>query len=450
MKVLVLERGQFFTHEERLKHQNNKPFGLRYTDEIEKQGQTYLTNNHNKPWNFVTAFGGSSNCWTGCTPRFMPNDFKLKTMYNQGRDWPITYTDLEPFYCEAEAIMSISGPSETPYPMSKPYPLPPHQLSTIDKLIQKKYGSLYISQPSARASRKVGERNACCGSAVCNLCPVNSKLTIANTLKNIYHDPRVKISYQSQVVGLDCMNDYAKNIQFVKDNKTVSVEADLIALGANPIFNSHILLNSGDANGFTGRGICEQIGYYANFYLDGLENLGGGSIISANGFMLYDGEHRKDYAACIIENINDPFIRNEFGRWRQIAKFKFVFEDLPQDENRVLLSDNELLPTIEYATHAPYADRAYKALKKNINLLFDFLPIEKILLDEFPQLSEAHILSATRMGDSPKNSVVDKNLIHHQYRNVFVLGGGAFPTIAASNPTLTIAALSLMAADNTF
>jgi choline dehydrogenase-like flavoprotein len=37
--------------------------------------------------------------------------------------------------------------------------------------------------------------------------------------------------------------------------------------------------------------------------------------------------------------------------------------------------------------------------------------------------------------------------VHHRWRNLFVLGGGSFPTISPANPTLTLSALSLRAAD---
>ena len=173
-------------------------------------------------------------------------------------------------------------------------------------------------------------------------------------------------------------------------------------------------------------------------------------MISANGYMLYDGQHRKDYAGCFIEHFNDPIIRNEFGKWRQIAKFKFVFEDLPNDNNRVTLSDDPLVPNVEYRGHDKYIDRGMEKLKENINRIFSFLPIEKIEMDGYFQKSEFHICSATRMGDSEKNSVVDKNLVHHQYRNLFVLGSGVFPAMTPANPTLTLSALSLIAADNSF
>jgi choline dehydrogenase-like flavoprotein len=39
--------------------------------------------------------------------------------------------------------------------------------------------------------------------------------------------------------------------------------------------------------------------------------------------------------------------------------------------------------------------------------------------------------------------VVDKHLIHHQYRNLFVLGKRQFYHLYPANPTLTLSALSL-------
>jgi choline dehydrogenase-like flavoprotein len=50
------------------------------------------------------------------------------------------------------------------------------------------------------------------------------------------------------------------------------------------------------------------------------------------------------------------------------------------------------------------------------------------------------------MSLSADDGVVDKSLVHHKYRNVLVLGSGSFPTITPANPTLTLSALSLMAA----
>ncbi|MDZ4711236.1 MAG: GMC family oxidoreductase [bacterium] len=58
------------------------------------------------------------------------------------------------------------------------------------------------------------------------------------------------------------------------------------------------------------------------------------------------------------------------------------------------------------------------------------------------------MVGTTRMGNDPKTSVVDKNLKCHDHKNLFILGSSVFPTVAASNPTLTIAALALRAVED--
>ena len=55
-------------------------------------------------------------------------------------------------------------------------------------------------------------------------------------------------------------------------------------------------------------------------------------------------------------------------------------------------------------------------------------------------------MGTARMGNDPKSSVVDRDLLSHDHRNLFILGSAVFPTGATANPTLTIAALSLRAA----
>ena len=75
-----------------------------------------FTNRSEKPWLHSPIFGGGSNCWWGCTPRLLPNDFRLRSAYGVGADWPVQYDELEGFYQEAEEIMAVSGPREAPFP----------------------------------------------------------------------------------------------------------------------------------------------------------------------------------------------------------------------------------------------------------------------------------------------------------------------------------------------
>ncbi|MTI20870.1 GMC family oxidoreductase, partial [Fulvivirga sp. RKSG066] len=292
-KILVLERGEFFPHAKRLAEKKGE-----IDLAIKKAGKTYNTDS-DKIWVFDPNFGGSSNCWTGCVPRFMPNDFRMNSKYGVGADWPISYDDLSEYYNQVEEVMKIGGPINTPFPRNKKYPLPPQTLSSVDKILQREYGDLYISQPAARATKTVDGRNACCTSAVCDVCPVNAKFTIENGFAQLYKDKRITLKYKSQVIGLTTTSDIAKEVNYIENGKTKKAKGETIVLGANGIFNAHILLNSGDDNPLTGVGLSEQVGVFARLYYNGLDNLGGSSIITANGYMMYDGEHRKDYAGCI-------------------------------------------------------------------------------------------------------------------------------------------------------
>ncbi|KAA3436785.1 GMC oxidoreductase [Rufibacter hautae] len=446
-KVLVLEKGHLFPHMERVKEKRGEktPYAKLNPDAQE----TYENLTPEKRWMFTQGFGGSSNCWYGCTPRFMPSDFKMKSLYGVAEDWPLQYEDLDPYYSQVEELMSISGPELTPFPKTSKYPLPPHLFTTVDKILHKEYGHLYINQPTARASVAVNGRNACCASTVCHVCPVNAKFTIENSNMGVYDDPRVETVYGAQVYSMDLEQNRARKANYLKDGKEYHVAADIFALGTNAIFNSNILLNSGDTNAFTGKGLGEQVALEASVYLDNLENVGGSTWVNANGYMLYDGEHRKDSAACLMESNNAPYIRLERGKWRHLINFRMILEDLPEARNFVAKTTDRMKPAITHKGPSEYTLKGVEHLKAKLPSILACLPVEKI---EYSPLieSEAHILGTTRMSKTAAEGVIDKHLIHHQYRNLFVLGSGSFTTYTPANPTLTLSALSLHAADKSF
>ncbi|MNE55116.1 Fructose dehydrogenase large subunit [compost metagenome] len=181
-----------------------------------------------------------------------------------------------------------------------------------------------------------------------------------------------------------------------------------------------------------------------------MSNVGGSTWVNANGYMLYDGEHRKDFAACLMEVSNAPYyIRLERGKWLNIASFRLLFEDLPQDSNYITTTADKLVPKVNFTGRSEYTLKGIENMKAKLPGILSCLPVEKLkYLEPFP--NEGHIIGGTRMSSDPNNGVVDKHMIHHQYRNLFVLGAGAFTTYSASNPTLTLSAMSLFAADKMF
>jgi choline dehydrogenase-like flavoprotein len=57
----------------------------------------------------LRAPGGTTLHWLGNVPRMLPNDFQMKTRYDQGVDWPICYEDLVPYYEMAENEIGVAG-----------------------------------------------------------------------------------------------------------------------------------------------------------------------------------------------------------------------------------------------------------------------------------------------------------------------------------------------------
>ena len=441
-RVVIVERGARETRQWQLAN--------RTTSRIDPDSTFRKTGLPAKTWQFTIGFGGGSNCWWGCTPRLMPNDFLMRSRYGVGNDWPLGYADLEPFYEDAEAIMSISASSRAPYPRRAAPPQPPHRFSDPDRLLADAYPDLYFPQPTARARVPTEGRTACCASGVCGLCPVDAKFTIENGLRAPYDDPRVTLRLGDDVQSVETRGSRATGLLTRSADGETRLEADLVVVGAGAIFNPAILLRSGIAHAELGRQLFEQVSVSADIDLDGVNGFGGSTVFTGSGYMLYDGPHRASHAACLIESWNRPdSLRWEPGRERQLLHMKFIVEDLPQANNRVTVA-RDGTPEVHFADYSPYAYRGIERVAGAIERILAPLPVERIDFDPTPSPTEGHILGTVVMGDDPATSVVDQWMIHHQIRNLLVIGGSAFPAGSPANPTLTISALSLRSAAHLF
>lgn len=442
IRVLVLEKGANRTHQWYL---DNHDKYLTYSS-----NETFLSHSQKDKWTFNIGFGGGSYAWLGLTPRFQENDFLMQSTFKHGLDWPIQYAELEPYYCQAELIMQVSGPKTSPYKKSQPYPLMPHTMDTFNKLIKKKYPNLYYSAPSAKPTEPLLNRPMCCNSSVCSACPVDSKFTINNSMMDIYQDSRVEIRFEKHVTSLDIQNANVKSVNYMDTNGEHKIYADLFCLGANPIFNSHILLQSGLNHPLLGKGLCGQGTIMCEVDLDAFNKIGGSTNTTGIGYMLATDSIRKQHAGALLESFTTiDKIRMERGKYLQRARFSFQFEDLPQMKNYITTTDNPQVPKIVYQNHSAYTQKAVENLRNNIETLFSDLPIEQVTLGELKR-GGGHIYGGVMMGSNDQDGVIDKHLRHHNIRNLVVTGSSSFPSTGLVNPTLTIAALSLYAADSLF
>jgi choline dehydrogenase-like flavoprotein len=445
-RVLVLERG----------NEDSKPWQLqnKRASSLDPE-DVYETDTPGKEWYVSPGFGGNSKCWMGGTTRMMPADFQLKSRYGVGMDWPVSYDDLEPHYCVAEQVMLISGPARTPMPRSAPYPLPPHRFSDPDVLLQKHFPDGWYQMSTARATVGTGKRGVCCASGICALCPVDAKFTIQNGLAYPYKDPRVKLKLRSEVQTLETAAGAVSAVNYLEEEVTRRATGDLFILGANALGNPHILLRSGFDHPLIGRRLHEQMPVYVTLDLKGVKCYNGSTVLSGLGYLFYDGEHRRDHAACMIETWSSPFayrpddaLRLERGRWNERLILGFLFDDLPSEDNRVTVSQhNPRRAHVHFGDYSDYALKAAARIPQMIDKLSEALPVERVVNTSLGTTA-AHIQGTVVMGNDPATSVVDRHLIHHKYRNLLVLGSSSYPTASPAYPSLTISALSLWAADN--
>ncbi|ACR14642.1 GMC oxidoreductase [Teredinibacter turnerae] len=437
-RVVVLERGLI----------NNATPGKNYA---EAKGmpfhKTMINLNPSKVWVQRLGFGGGT-CWTGNSPRMHPNDFRTASLYGRGEDWPFQYSELEPYYCDAEDLMGISGGETSVFPRSRPYPLPPHRLNGLDREFAKKYPGLHFAMPCARPSAPGSGRAVCCSNGICESCPVAAKFQVDFHMRAVYADPRVTLITEANVVQLDIQNGQVVGALYESAGEQHRVTCDLAAVGAHGIMSPFILLKSGLTDPALGRYLNEQIAISVDVLLDGVKNYDGSTITTGYGAMKLDGEFRRDHPGFLVENWNLPWLRAERGRWQERGYFKLVFEELPQERNYVAISDvDPSKPAVNYVDNSDYGKTAFAMADSFVAELLSGMPVESYKV-EVPETldGEAHIQGTTRMGTDPATSVVDANQVHHKVRNLLCLGSGVFTTCPAANPTLTLSALSLRAA----
>jgi choline dehydrogenase-like flavoprotein len=125
-------------------------------------------------------------------------------------------------------------------------------------------------------------------------------------------------------------------------------------------------------------------------------------------------------------------------------------DDLPEPGNRVELSNEKTDSNGIAAAKVTYSlsDNSKKQLEHARLKVIEGLEASGAKsISYIPIPNGAHLMGTARMGTDPKKSVVNANHQSHDVRNLFIVDGSSFVTAAGVNPTSTIMALALRAAD---
>ena len=112
-----LERGGFQSFVDRFFVQNIKSPTAPFPHSINaptQEGPGYYVQTGPQDYgsNYTRHAGGTTLHWMGTCLRFLPEDFRLKSLYGHGVDWPISYKDLQPYYQKAEWELGVSANAE--------------------------------------------------------------------------------------------------------------------------------------------------------------------------------------------------------------------------------------------------------------------------------------------------------------------------------------------------
>jgi glucose dehydrogenase len=451
---------------------------------------------------YTRMVGGSTWAWRGNCPRFLPSDFTLQTTYGVGRDWPLSYDELEKYYCEAEQELGVSGNHEELDGLfgayrSEPFPMPGIPLTYSDQQIKKRIhgqrinGTLVrvVTTPQARNSQPYDGRPACEGHSNCiPLCPIHAKYDATTHLRRVLKNPHIKLKSAAVVTRVSADQDGCITRVHYKDwrsddkHQERTVTAPVVVLAAHAIETPKILLMSNVANSSdqVGRNLMDHIQWEiaAEFpepiypfrgpqSVTGIEAFREGAFRSTrSAFRMTignDGWGRAGSPAKIIDEVlskekayGPSLIRKVTERVIRMIRLSFSTEMLPSKENRVDLSPNVDLvlgisrPRFTFAPDA-YCIGGLKAGVETATALFELMgaKIEQSELFKDGKLNwntAAHIMGTCIMGNDPKDSVVDRWGRAHDHPNLYIVGSSVFATAATANPTLTLAALTLRTA----
>lgn len=431
----------------------------------------------------VKGIGGSTLHWQGMVMRLHEADFETRSRHGVGRDWPISYGDLRPYYAAAERELGVAGADDNPFgpPREEPFPMPAFPPSYSDGLFAEACEQLGIamhSVPNARNSEPYDDRGACVGYGTCQpVCPSGAKYG-ADVHVRAAEEKGATVIDRAPVQHLDHGADSIQAAVYATpDGETHEQEADAFVLACGGVETPRLLLLSASQD--YPDGLANSSGLVGSCFMDHLFAGMGGTVdeptrqnhvgfLTSESHQFYDADAEIGPFKLEFFNYAGPSpvetalegdewgdalldrLRTDYGTHVGLGA---LVEQLPREESYIGLDPDRTddhgnpVPRIHWSVD----DRALRTLERANE-------IQRAILEEMDaEITWAvgpentgpayHHMGTTRMGEEPEESVVDPDLRTHDLSNCWIASSSVFPTGGAVNPTLTIAALALRAAE---
>jgi choline dehydrogenase-like flavoprotein len=468
-RVLIVEQGDFLPRE--LENWSRKAVHLqgRYRNSAtwyDAQGNGFVPGNYH-------YVGGSTKLYGATLPRFREYDFDA-TEHADGISpaWPIGYDDLEPYYAAAERIYWVHGnkgedPTEPRRSTDFPYPGVPYEPtvgSFVDRARQQ--GLHPFALPQAIDIRPGGRcvRCATCDAFPCML-DAKGDADVA-AVRPAITSPNVKLLTRTSVTRLetDASGRRITVANAASRGNPTRIRGGRFVVAAGAVNTAALLLRSA-SDGHPG-GLANSSDQVGRNYMAHITTF----------LLAIDPLHRNKDVYTKTLGINDwyaagPTNRYPLGNVQGLGKLRgemvkqarkwvplpildavtrrtldlfLQTEDLPMPESRVRLNTAGDIVLHRVQTNLAANDELITRMSEvarragYTNVLHQRLGVE----------ATSHQCGTARMGTDPATSVVDPYSKAYDLDNMWIVDSSPFPSSAAVNPALTVAALALRVADS--
>ncbi len=456
---LVIERGDFVKKEdanwsarEIFINQKYKP-NEKWLDE---KGKEFTPGVH-------YIVGGNTKVYGSSLPRFREQDF-LAIRHKEGLSpaWPFSYQDLEPYYCQAEQLYKVhgaAGEDPTDPPRSQPFPYP---ALAHEKYISKLAARLAKAgvKPHANAMgvdlRSEGKCIRCgtCDGFVCKLDAKSDAQTCA--LEPALKTGKVKLETNLKVTQVVVKNGKVDHLLAKRDGHEIKIIAKKYVLSLGAVNTAALLLRSGsiaNSSGLLGKNfMMHNNAHIAAFDIKSKNDVVFQKTLSFSDWYLDGGSGYPLGAVQLIGKVQAIMMKSyatkvplpilKFIADRSV-EFVVMNEDLPTIANRVEIAQNGTIQIFRKAINTS----AHKELMKKTKRVLRKAGFQAIFVQPFDISMNSHQCGTSVAGHDPKLSVVDQYCKTHDLENLYLIDGGFFPSSAAMNPALTIAAQALRVVD---
>ncbi|MFT0521398.1 GMC oxidoreductase [Pseudomonas faucium] len=467
LDVLIVERGDFLPRET----ENWSPeavFGQgRY-----RNAEPWL-DRHNQPFSPGVFYyvGGNTKFYGAMLPRFREVDFAA-VQHAEGiaPAWPISYAELEPFYCQAEALYKVhgnAGQDPTDPWRSQPYPWPGLQHDAALLPLEAAMKRAGLSPFVMPAAVDYGTDRACVLCATCDgypcLLDAKGDAEVSALRPALQGGARLLVGTKVDTLHTSSDGTRVTEAHATKNGKPVRIVAQRIALACGAVNSAALLLRSRNPHHPNGLG-------------NRSDQLGRNYMVHNSTFMLAVDPRRRNpvkfqktlaindwYSAGagnrfplgnvqMLGKIREPMI-SPMRPWLPKIVSRYITghsvdlyltsEDIPTRDNRIEYDAERDAIKVHWT---PNNLSAHQRLVERTTALMKQAGYPLVLTERMGIATNSHQCGTAVMGHDPASSVVDAHCKMHDLDNVWIVDSSSFPSSAAVNPALTIAANALRVA----